>query len=108
VGKSPAKNNGFVHTAAHDARTAVPYDQSCPLAKDCGHNQSLNPHNYAVKTAPTSRLPPGIPVQPNYRLEGLRRYVPRRPEIGHDWTVDGEEFCDLLFIRASNVAATDT
>lgn len=31
----------------------------------------------------------GVTVQSNDRLKRLRRYVLRRPEIGHDWTMDG-------------------
>jgi hypothetical protein len=43
----------------------------------------------------------GVAVQPYDRLEGLRCYVPARPEVRDDRTVDRKEFRDLLLVRTS-------
>jgi hypothetical protein len=47
-----------------------------------------------------------ITVQSDYRLEGLRRDVPRRPEVRDDWTVYRKEVGDLLLIGATDVSTT--
>jgi hypothetical protein len=41
---------------------------------------------------------PLAPIQSDNGLKRLWRYVPTRPEIRNDGTMDGEEFRNLLFI----------
>jgi hypothetical protein len=48
----------------------------------------------------------GIAIQPNDRLEGLRRYIPARAEVRQGWAVDREVFGNLLFVRSTDITAT--
>jgi hypothetical protein len=41
----------------------------------------------------------GVTVQPDDGLKGLRRYVPRRPEVGQGGAMNGEVLGNLLFVR---------
>lgn len=76
-----------IDRAKSDARVFCPIGNQAPSHE---HNLSLS----------------SISVQSDDRLESLRCYVPRRPEVKQRWTLDSEMFNDFLFVGASSVSAT--
>src|ERR1700733_396057 len=103
-GESPGENfHGPVSATAESPRATT-----CAGAGGAGCAQPVpceeTDRSPSRKTIQAMRMAARLPLAPipsDNGLKRLRRYVPARPEVRHDRTMDGEEFRDLLLIRAS-------